>query len=114
MIFYSTIQPMPIKKLKTIKSTAKKSLTLLPIHSFPGTVTYDTVNTKCRIGRVYATKVFMFSAPTDEIHLFRKKNLGLYSETGFHMGMYRNFVCLWRRHNCRSQVIDISLSALIS
>jgi len=28
--------------------------------------------------------------------------------------MDRNFVCLWRRHNCISQVTDISLSALIS
>ncbi len=28
--------------------------------------------------------------------------------------MGRNFVCLWRRHNCRSQVIDLSLSVLIS
>ncbi len=35
--------------------------------------------------------------------------LGLYSETGFHIGMDRNFVCLWRRHNCRSQVIDLTL-----
>ncbi len=25
---------------------------------------------------------------------------GCYSETGFHIGMDRNFVCLWRRHNC--------------
>ncbi len=41
-------------------------------------------------------------------------SLGLYSETWFHIGMDRNFVCLWRRHNCRSQVIDLSLSALIS
>jgi hypothetical protein len=32
----------------------------------------------------------------------------------WHIGMDRNFVCLWRRHNCRSQVIDLSLSALIS
>ncbi len=39
---------------------------------------------------------------------------GLYSETGFHTGMDHNFVCLWRRHNCKSQVIDLSLSALIS
>ncbi len=39
---------------------------------------------------------------------------GLYSETGFHIGMHHNFVCLSRRHNCRSQVIDLSLSALIS
>jgi hypothetical protein len=31
-----------------------------------------------------------------------------------HIGMDRNFVCLWRRHNCRSQVIDLSLSTLIS
>jgi hypothetical protein len=23
--------------------------------------------------------------------------------------MDRNFVCLWRRHNCRNQVIDLSL-----
>ncbi len=37
---------------------------------------------------------------------------GWYSETVFHIGMDRNFVCLWR--NCRSQVIDLSLSALIS
>ncbi len=40
--------------------------------------------------------------------------LGWYSEMGFHIGMDRNFVGLWRRHNCRSQVIDLSLSALIS
>jgi hypothetical protein len=40
-------------------------------------------------------------------------NLGLYSETVFHIGMDRNFVCLWRRHNCRSQVIDLSLSDLL-
>ncbi len=39
---------------------------------------------------------------------------GWYSETGFHIDMDRNFVGLWRRHNCRSQVIDLSLSALIS
>ncbi len=25
---------------------------------------------------------------------------GCYSETGFHIGMDCNFVCLWRRHNC--------------
>ncbi len=25
---------------------------------------------------------------------------GCYSETGFHIGMDRNFVCFWRRHNC--------------
>jgi hypothetical protein len=31
----------------------------------------------------------------------------------FHIGMDRNFVCLWRWHNCKSQVIDLSLSALI-
>ncbi len=28
--------------------------------------------------------------------------------------MDRDFVCVWRRHNCRSQVIDLSLSVLIS
>jgi hypothetical protein len=39
---------------------------------------------------------------------------GLHLETWFHIGMDRNFVCLWCKHNCRSQVIDISLSALIS
>ncbi len=26
--------------------------------------------------------------------------LGCYSETGFHIVVDRNFVCLWRRHNC--------------
>ncbi len=31
-----------------------------------------------------------------------------------HIGMDRNFVCLWRRRNCKSQVIDLSLFALIS
>ncbi len=40
--------------------------------------------------------------------------LGWYSETRFHIGMDRNFVCFWRRYNCRSQVIDLSLSVLIS
>ena len=39
---------------------------------------------------------------------------GWYFETRFHIGMDRNFVSLWRRHNCRSQVIDLSPSALIS
>jgi hypothetical protein len=39
---------------------------------------------------------------------------GLYSETGSHIGMDRNFVCLLRSHNCRSEVIDLSLSVLIS
>ncbi len=39
---------------------------------------------------------------------------GCYLETGFHIVMDRNFICLWRRHNCRSQVIDLYLSALIS
>jgi hypothetical protein len=42
----------------------------------------------------------------------RWKNQCLYSETGFHFGMDCNFVCLRRRHNCRSQVIDLALSAL--
>ena len=32
----------------------------------------------------------------------------------FHIDMDRNFVCLWRRHNCISPVIVLSLSALIS
>jgi hypothetical protein len=40
--------------------------------------------------------------------------LGCYSETGFHIGTDGNFVCLWRRHDCKSQVNDLSLSALIS
>jgi hypothetical protein len=40
--------------------------------------------------------------------------LDLYSETGFHYGMERNFVCSWHKPNCRSQVSDLSLSALIS
>jgi hypothetical protein len=35
-------------------------------------------------------------APTN----FTVHVLGLYSETGFHIGMDRNFVCLLRRHNC--------------
>ncbi len=28
-------------------------------------------------------------------------------KTLFHIGMDRNFVCLWRRHNCISQVIEM-------
>jgi hypothetical protein len=44
----------------------------------------------------------------------RGETRGRYSETGFHIGMDRSFVSLWRRHNFRSQVIDLSLSALIS
>ncbi len=34
-----------------------------------------------------------------ESHL-RKIFQGCYSETGVHIVMDRNFVCLWRRHNC--------------
>jgi hypothetical protein len=33
---------------------------------------------------------------TDKVRNFQ----GCYSETGFHIGLDRNFVCLWRRHNC--------------
>ncbi len=29
-----------------------------------------------------------------------KMERGWYSQTGFRIGMNRNFVCLWRRHNC--------------
>jgi len=44
-----------------------------------------------------------------------EREQGWYSKTGFHIvDMDRNLVCLWRRHNCRSQVIDISLSVRIS
>jgi hypothetical protein len=32
-------------------------------------------------------------------------NQSIYSETGFHYGVERSFVSLWRRPNCRSQVI---------
>jgi hypothetical protein len=46
--------------------------------------------------------------------LVRLLHLGLYSEMGLHIDMERNFACSWRRPNCRSQVIDLSLSALIS
>jgi hypothetical protein len=44
-----------------------------------------------------------------------KGDMSLNSATGliFRDGM-RNFVCSWRRPNCRSQVIDLSLSALVS
>ncbi len=38
----------------------------------------------------------------------------VYSRLIFPIGMERNFVCSRCRHNCRSQVIDLSLSALIS
>jgi hypothetical protein len=38
---------------------------------------------------------------------------GLYSEMGFRYGLERNFACSWRRPSCRSQVIDLSLSALV-
>jgi hypothetical protein len=33
-----------------------------------------------------------------------KQNLGCYSETGGHIVMDRNFVCLWRRHNCNGSL----------
>ncbi len=39
---------------------------------------------------------------------------GIYSETGFHYGVERNFIWSWCRPNGRSQVIEISLCALIS
>jgi hypothetical protein len=32
--------------------------------------------------------------------LVKETSLGCYSETGFNIDMDRNFVCLWRRHNC--------------
>jgi hypothetical protein len=37
-----------------------------------------------------------------------------YSQTGVYIVVNRNFVCLWRRQNCRSQVFGLSLSVLIS
>ncbi len=61
----------------------------------------------CRLNLLHLSPPLTFSED-------RQTLLGLYSETGFHIGMDRNCVCLWRRHNCRSQVIDLSLSALLS
>ena len=59
---------------------------------------------------------FFLCLPKIYVSLLPKYHLaqGWYSETGFHIGMDRNFARLWRRHNCRSQVIVLSLSALIS
>ncbi len=34
-----------------------------------------------------------------ELSFYRARQ-GCFSETGFHIGMDRNFVCLFRRHNC--------------
>jgi hypothetical protein len=38
----------------------------------------------------------------------------LYIQSGIPLWRGAYFVCSWRRPNCRSQVIDLSLSALIS
>ncbi len=53
----------------------------------------------------------------DKKHLLQASLTGqdLYLETGLHIGMREpNFVCSCLRPNCRSQVIDLSLSVLIS
>ncbi len=41
------------------------------------------------------------------------KSQGCYSETGLHIVMYRNFVCLWRRHNCNWSLPFCALDLLI-
>ncbi len=75
-------------------------------------LTYMMFSSKyCRVC-VYADKIEAHNEKSDQF--YKRPELGLYSETGFHIDMERNFVCLWRRLNCRSQVIDLSLSALIS
>ncbi len=39
------------------------------------------------------------------VHIHSYAIPGCYSETGFHIGMDRNFVCLWRRHNCNCSLL---------
>ncbi len=47
-----------------------------------------------------------FIIPNRYRYLFQ----GISSETGFHYGAERNFVCLWRSPNWRSQVISLGLA----
>jgi hypothetical protein len=54
------------------------------------------------------------NSPTNVVFLRDTHTPGLLFRDGVNFGMDRNFVCLWSRHNCRSQVMDLSRSALIS
>jgi hypothetical protein len=80
------------------------------ISPLPCTLKYTSLT----FGAISSPQIVVFGLKIKDIATQRDFTLGLYSETGFHFGMDRNFVCLWRRHNCRSQVFYLSLSALIS
>ncbi len=54
---------------------------------------------------------------TNSLHKLPFTRLGCYSETGFHIVMDGNFVCLWRRHNCNwsltSALISLFMKSII-
>jgi hypothetical protein len=55
------------------------------------------------VGRAEAPEVINGSCTERQINVTKIEgvhSLGCYSETGVHIVMERNFVCLWRRHNC--------------
>jgi hypothetical protein len=59
--------------------------------------------TSPQIKDTFPTNIFLYT----KILSWRfplRVNKGINSETGFYYGMERNFVCTWRRPNCRSQV----------
>ncbi len=64
------------------------------MYSYVHTFFYITKAQKHEVRLV--AKLVRFSEKTRRV-------LGWYSETGFHIGMDRNFFCLWCRHNFRSQ-----------
>jgi len=80
------------------------------ISPLPCTLKYTSLT----FGAIFSPQIVVFGLKIKDINTQRDVTLSLYSETGFHIGMDRNFVRLRHRHNCRSQVIDLSLSALIS
>jgi hypothetical protein len=80
------------------------------ISPLPCTLKY----TNLTFGAIFSPQIVVFGLKIKDIATQRDFTLGLYSETGFHIGMDRKFVRVWCKLNCRSQVIDLSLSALIS
>ncbi len=86
--FLFKVQNLPFHR-SVVSDTSSSLPHFLPGDSFPAVA--------ASLGRFHAAGAVRHER---EISNGGRKKLGWYSETGFHIGMDRNFVCLCRKHNC--------------
>ncbi len=53
-----------------------------------------------RLNELFCRRVTFLAKHAQLAEMKLSCRLGWHSETGVYIGMYRDFVCLWHRHNC--------------